>query len=88
LIYAFWHPIKDVAQTKMFYSAFAREGVKRVLRLELGVGGDPEKLNRTGLVVVNPPFGFEGEARTLLAFLAKRLARGEGHAVIETIAGE
>ncbi|HYA80866.1 MAG TPA: 23S rRNA (adenine(2030)-N(6))-methyltransferase RlmJ [Methylocystis sp.] len=87
-IYAFWHPIKDVAQTKMFYSAFAREGVKRVLRLELGVGGDPEKLNRTGLVAVNPPFGFELEARALLAFLVKRLARGEGHAVIETIAGE
>jgi 23S rRNA (adenine2030-N6)-methyltransferase len=30
------------------------------------------------MAVVNPPFVFEEEARTLLAFLAVRMAQGEG----------
>jgi len=77
-VYALWHPIKNAKQTREFYQAFQRGGVARALRLELCVGGDALKLNRAGLVVVNPPFGFEAEARTLLTFLVERLAQGGG----------
>ena len=46
-------------------------------------------LRRTGLVVVNPPFTFEEEARELSAFLAQRLAQGPGAGVeIEWLSGE
>jgi len=52
--------------------------VKRALRLSLAVAAGGEGLRRTGLVVVNPPFVFEDEARKILAFLAPRLAQGAG----------
>jgi 23S rRNA (adenine2030-N6)-methyltransferase len=59
------------------------------LRIELCVGVTGERLNRAGLVVVNPPFGFEADARAMLPFLAERLAQGPGAAfVVEEIAGE
>ena len=77
-IYVLWHPVKDLAQTKSFLESFREVGIRRVLRIELCVGGAGERLNRAGLVIVNPPFGFEGDARALLPFLAERLARGRG----------
>jgi 23S rRNA (adenine2030-N6)-methyltransferase len=88
-IYALWLPIKDLAQTRAFYDAFRKEGVKRVLRLELSTGGAAEKLSRTGLVVINPPYMLEEEAGALLPFLSERLAQGPGAGfVVEQIAGE
>jgi 23S rRNA (adenine2030-N6)-methyltransferase len=88
-IYALWHPVKDAAQARSFFEAFRREGLRRVLRLELSVGGSGERLNRTGLVVVNPPFVFEEEARALLPLLAERMAQGQGAGfVVEELAGE
>jgi 23S rRNA A2030 N6-methylase RlmJ len=33
-------------------------------------------LRRVGLLVVNPPYGFVEEARTLLPYLTKLLTRG------------
>jgi 23S rRNA (adenine2030-N6)-methyltransferase len=50
---------------------------------------DDTKLRRSGLVVVNPPFTFEEEARTISAFLAERLAQGPGAGFeIEWVSGE
>lgn len=87
-VYALWHPIKD-ASAKGFYRALAESGVRRVLQLELSVGGETARLSRAGLVVVNPPFVFEDEARALLSFLARRLEQGEGAGfAAEWIAGE
>jgi 23S rRNA (adenine2030-N6)-methyltransferase len=88
-VYALWHPIKNAADTRAFYDAFVESDVRRVLSLSLDVGGDSVGLRRTGLVVVNPPFVFEAEARALLAFLAPRLAQGPGAGFeIETLVGE
>lgn len=79
-IYALWHPIKGETETRRFVDTLRTSGVKRILRLDLSVGGAPgdERLRRTGLVVVNPPFTFEEEARVICAFLAQRLGQGEG----------
>jgi 23S rRNA (adenine2030-N6)-methyltransferase len=77
-VYALWHPSKDAQAERRFLDRFAREGVKRTLRLSLAVAQGGEGLRRTGLVIVNPPFVFEEEARSILAFLAARLAQGAG----------
>jgi 23S rRNA (adenine2030-N6)-methyltransferase len=77
-VYALWHPSKDAQAERRFLDRFAREGVKRTLRLSLAVAQGGEGLRRTGLVIVNPPFVFEEEARSILAFLAPRLAQGAG----------
>jgi len=87
--YALWHPIKDAADARAFFRAFRDNGVKRVLRLELSVGGGTDRLSRTGLVVVNPPYVLEDEVRTLLPFLTERLAQGrDAGFAVEWLAGE
>jgi 23S rRNA (adenine2030-N6)-methyltransferase len=88
-VYALWHPIKYPAETQGFYDALRASGVARVLSLEFGVGGAGEKLNRTGLVIVNPPFTLDADARALIPFLSARLALGPGAGFsIDEIAGE
>ncbi|WP_424362505.1 23S rRNA (adenine(2030)-N(6))-methyltransferase RlmJ [Methylocystis parvus] len=88
-VYALWHPSKDAAAERKFLDRFKAEGVKRALRLSLAVASGGEGLRRTGLVVVNPPFVFEEEARRIVAFLAARLAQGEGAGfVVEQLTGE
>jgi 23S rRNA (adenine2030-N6)-methyltransferase len=88
-IYALWHPSKDVYAERKFQESFRREGVRRALRLSLSVAASGEGLRRTGLVVVNPPFVFEAEARKILAVLAPRLARDAAAGFeIERLTGE
>lgn len=77
-VYALWHPSKDAQAEGRFLEGFRRAGVKRALRLSLAVAHGGEGLRRTGLVIVNPPFVFEEEARKILSFLAPRLAQGAG----------
>lgn len=77
-VYALWHPSKDAQAERRFLDGFAREGVKRALRLSLAVAQDGEGLRRTGLVIVNPPFVFEEEARKILDVLTPLLAQGAG----------
>jgi 23S rRNA (adenine2030-N6)-methyltransferase len=88
-VYALWHPSKDARAEKAFLDSFAKADAKRALRLSLAVACGGEGLRRTGLVVVNPPFVFEEEARKILTFLAPRLAQGDGAGFeIERLTGE
>ncbi|MBU3887689.1 23S rRNA (adenine(2030)-N(6))-methyltransferase RlmJ [Methylosinus sporium] len=90
-IYALWRPIKDAAESRSLIGALRESGVKKILRLDLSVGGADldTKLRSTGLIVVNPPFTFEEEARAICAFLEKRLAQGAGaKCEIEWVSGE
>jgi 23S rRNA (adenine2030-N6)-methyltransferase len=90
-IYALWHPIKDIVETRKLHADLRVSGVRRVLRLELAVAHmrEGERLRRTGLIVVNPPYTFEDETRVILPFLAERLALGEGAGFeIEWLSGE
>lgn len=88
-VYVLWHPIKDAQRARAFYATFRDRGAPRTLRLALAVGGDGPGLRRTGLVVVNPPFVFEDEARAILSFLAPRLAQGASAGYeIEWLTGE
>jgi 23S rRNA (adenine2030-N6)-methyltransferase len=75
---ALWHPSKSDHDVRRFYDRLRASGIRRILRLSLGVGGDGPGLRMCGMVVVNPPFVFEQEAKTMLAYIAERLAQGEG----------
>jgi len=83
-IYAIWRPIKDRREDARFLNAIAALGAPNILQLDLDVGhiapttNSPNPLTRTGLLVVNPPHTLIDEARALLPWLAKLLAR-EGH---------
>ncbi len=78
--YMIWFPIKDRAAVSAFYadigSAIATAGVRDALRLEFWID-EAEKaqaLASNGLVIVNPPFVLEREARVLLPYLSQTLA--------------
>src|SRR5579883_3039836 len=83
-VYALWRPIKDARDDARFLNAIAALGAPNMLRLELDVGGPQAAsaasvpLAKTGLLVVNPPHVLIDEAKALLPYLAKLLARGDG----------
>jgi len=76
-IYALWYPIKNQHEAKRFLRR-ASLLERPVLSLSLETGAEAEgQMRAVGMVVVNPPFGFEEQARDALQFLARRLAQGQ-----------
>jgi len=75
-----WYPAKDPRRVDGFIDALEDTGIAKTLRLELAVDRQHADgpLAATGLVVVNPPYTLVEEARLILPFLARRLARGPG----------
>jgi 23S rRNA (adenine2030-N6)-methyltransferase len=78
-LYAAWYPIKDLAGPEAMVRRLAAESPRPGLRLELLVDDPqvPDRLNGSGLIVVNPPWPLQGEAEILLPSLAERLARSD-----------
>jgi len=78
---AFWYPLMEPSVMRSFEREVVESGVRKVLRLELSVC--PERwstsLKGCGMLVVNPPFGFDSEARAILQWLHPVLAEaGQG----------
>lgn len=90
-LFAGWYPVKDVRAIDAFAARLAASGTRKALRLELMVtdGRDANRLNGSGLVVINPPWTLKEEAEILLPALAERLAQGARAGFrAEWIAGE
>jgi len=78
-VIAAWYPIKHRAPLRGFHHALIEAGVRDIVSAELFMREptDPQRLNGSGLLVVNPPYGFEEAARPILAALLDRLGDGE-----------
>jgi 23S rRNA (adenine2030-N6)-methyltransferase len=88
-IYLLWYPIKQQAEADAFAARVSDLGIAKILRAEATVGHDPEQLNGSGLVLVNPPWTLEAELALLLPALAAALAEdGQGRSRLAWIAGE
>ena len=90
-VYALWYPVKDLYAVDRFRSNLAASGIRRLLRAELMVRerSTPDSFNGAGLVIANPPWGFEEPLGELLSRLVPLLADGAGATQeIDTIAGE
>ncbi len=76
-VYALWYPLKRPTEAAAFSEGLAQAGVKRVLRLEIEVAAHKEigPLTGCGMLVVNPPFALEAEARLILPWMTDLLAR-------------
>ncbi|MFH5924772.1 23S rRNA (adenine(2030)-N(6))-methyltransferase RlmJ [Roseomonas xinghualingensis] len=81
-IQAAWYPVKHRAPVRAFHDALAGSGIRDVIACEIWLREptDPTRLNGCGLAVVNPPFGFPGTARDILAALHARFDDGEAGA--------
>jgi 23S rRNA (adenine2030-N6)-methyltransferase len=90
-MFALWYPVKEIRPVAQFIARLKEREIPRMLRLELTVEliRTDGPLASTGLILVNPPYVLEAEARALLPVFAKLFARGPGAGfAIEAITGE
>ena len=83
-VFAAWYPIKHRAPIRDFFARL--DGLRDLVAAEIWLRAplDPGRLNGSGLLVANPPYGFEAEVPALLDALRAHLAEpgfGEGAAV-------
>ncbi len=66
-IYLVWFPIKSAAEADGFCGEVLAAGPKQALRLDVSLAKpSDERLTSAGLLVVNPPFGFQAEMQAAL----------------------
>ncbi len=90
-VYALWYPLMDPLDMNAFERRVTATGVRKILQLELSVHdmGVPGRVRGCGMLVVNPPFGFEAAARKIVAWLWPVLAQdGEGGQRLRWLAPE
>ena len=84
-IYLVWFPLKSPADADGFCGEVLAAGARKALRLDVMLGARREdRLTAAGLVVVNPPFGFEAE---MTAALKPALPRMGAEARFHWLAG-
>jgi len=90
-IYALWYPIKDRRAVNAFRTVLAETGIPKIvdIRFEIRPASADQRLDGSGMIVVNPPFPLKAELDVLLPALSKVLAEATGgsHRVVE-ISGE
>jgi 23S rRNA (adenine2030-N6)-methyltransferase len=78
-IYLLWFPVKSKADANALCGEVITHGVERVLRIDTDVGATSDgRLSAAGLLVVNPPFGFEEEMLAAAKVIAPLLSRDAG----------
>jgi 23S rRNA (adenine2030-N6)-methyltransferase len=78
-VFAAWYPIKRMASVRAFRDRMGMSGVSDIVTAELMLREplDPARLNGCGLMIINPPYGFETDLPPILFALRDRLAAGE-----------
>ena len=71
-----WYPIKSAAEARAFAGEVMAAGNAKVLSLEAGVAAEAEKLGKTGLLVLNPPYGFDEQIREIVSLIVPRWRGG------------
>ncbi|HSD41490.1 MAG TPA: 23S rRNA (adenine(2030)-N(6))-methyltransferase RlmJ [Burkholderiales bacterium] len=80
-VYAVWYPLMEQPTAmRAFERGVVASGIRKILQLELAVQpeGWTPGMRGCGMLVVNPPFGFDEEARTIVEWLWRALAL-DGH---------
>jgi 23S rRNA (adenine2030-N6)-methyltransferase len=86
-VFATWYPIKQLPAVRGFHAGLISSGIRDIVAVELHLrdATNPDRLNGCGLVVINPPYKFEGTARAIADAVLDGLGDGEagtGTAVI------
>jgi len=93
-IFGLWYPVKAQADANALARRAAALALPKMLRVELTVrrADRGERLNGSGLVLVNPPWKLPDELAVLMPALAERLAdpeaRFRGGSRLEALTGE
>lgn len=88
-VYAIWYPIADPARTEAMLRRIRNSGVRRILRLEIGLTHDHDQpgMTGTGMLVVNPPWNLAETMKPALAWFAARLG-ANAYAEVDELVGE
>lgn len=92
-IYLLWFPVKSAAEANAFAGEVLTAGAKKALRIDLDIGaaervaGEKERLSGSGLIVINPPYGFADDMRAALQYVAPLLS-DKARFEVRWIAGE
>ena len=68
-----WYPIKSQAEADAFIGEVLAGGIAKAMGVVTKVTATEGKLDRAGLLVVNPPYGFEAQMRAAAGLVAPRL---------------
>lgn len=79
-IYALWYPIKDRRAVNAFRTALAETAIPKIvdIRFEIRPASSDQRLDGSGMVVVNPPFSLKAELDVLLPALSRVLSEPAG----------
>jgi 23S rRNA (adenine2030-N6)-methyltransferase len=74
-VFVVWYPVKSRARVRAFFDAVVASRLRDVVAAEflLREPDDAARLNGCGVLVVNPPFGFEAAAMPVLRALVEVL---------------
>lgn len=77
-VYALWYPLMDPASMRSFERGIVATGIRKVLQVEINVFGEDWTLGMRGcgMIIVNPPFGFDAAAQAITGWLQPILANG------------
>jgi 23S rRNA (adenine2030-N6)-methyltransferase len=66
-VFAAWYPVKQMAAVREFHASLASSGIRDIIAVELHLRDttNPDRLNGCGLIVINPPYQFESQARSI-----------------------
>ncbi len=68
--YALWYPLMGAGVIRGFEKQIEAAGIKKVLQFELSIlPEDASTMPGSGMIIVNPPWKFDTEMRTLLRWL-------------------
>jgi 23S rRNA (adenine2030-N6)-methyltransferase len=90
-MYAAWYPLMDAETMAAFERNLQRTGIRKILQLELATARRDrnEVIPGSGMLVFNPPWHFDAEARPLLQWLWRVLApEGAGGARVDWLVPE
>ncbi len=91
-VFAAWYPIKQLAAVRGFLDTMRMQPIRDIVAIELYLREqlDPGRLNGCGLLVINPPYQFEEQARQLAAAVLDGLGAAEpgAHTGVIRIADE
>jgi 23S rRNA (adenine2030-N6)-methyltransferase len=73
-VYMVWFPIKSKPAADGFCAEVVTGTAAKALRIDIDVGANTEgRLHAAGLLIINPPYGFDEEMRSALAAIANLL---------------
>ncbi|MDE1148133.1 MAG: 23S rRNA (adenine(2030)-N(6))-methyltransferase RlmJ [Azospirillaceae bacterium] len=89
-IYALWYPVKDRAVAWRLHQRLEDSGIPKILAAELTWNDDGrvDRLNGSGMIIVNPPWQLDQSLRQMLLALHQGLGFTQGIAHVEWVAGE